>query len=957
MSSANGRPWPPLPAFNAAIMSQDVYANPTTTLTVIGGGGGGGGTPPGNVPVPVPGAITSTSIEISFDVAGVTGTQPITYDAAFAVTSGGPYEAISLSPPVGTVYTGSIGGLTPNTPYYFIVQALNSAGQTTSTEVQINTSAAGPTPPGNLPNVQLALANSTFLNLFIDTAAVTGTTPITYSTRYASTEGAWNTSVGFALSSGTIYSASAQDLYPGTNYYFQTLALNTGGTTSSMQPYAILSTLASTIEGPNVAPSIPTAGLISPSSMNITTNISSVTGSPTPSYYILFGPTDPPTQGYSTTSTGPDTRTAYISSLTANTPYYARSQAYISSTNVSTSASAVFSTLVAPTAPSAPTKPELVSASPSSITVSFDASAVTGTTPISYLGFWSTINNPVGTAFSVFPSSLTSTQVGTVDGLQDGGVYYFTSQAINAYGSTTSGASLLSTVNTNKLANLPVPLFSTATQSSISFSFDVSSVTGNMNTIFYSAGYGSTFGTTDIIVSTLTSTGTLYSGTATGLLASRNYYFQSIGNNQYGQAVSPYASSFSTLAGPSPPSGTPTVPQPFASNLSSLMSTFYMDTAGITGGTGPLTFQFSYYVLGNAPFSTVQATVSTGTIYSAALPNLDAQPTYVASQAVTPAGSTTSGRILFNPFDAASIPTAYPISTISSIVVASTSISVVSFPAISPGDSGNPQATPCAAYNQLGTTGKTIIPLTEGALSPSFSGTASSLQSGTSYVFANGLQNTFGSALNPSTAVFSTLGLPLTPGTPFVLGGVDNSVTVGFDALSTVTTGGPYLLNISYDAGVTFQSTITATLSTGTVFSATLTPENGFSTTLSYVAQAQVSTQRSATSGSFQVYDYGTPAGPLVNVVGGANAITVVSNPSDGYPGYPGPVAFRPTCGLTSTTSTEILGDTYVQGPLWTALINGLSSGTVYYVNSAAINGVGVNPFYSTFAIAVSTFP
>jgi hypothetical protein len=355
--------------------------------------------------------------------------------------------------------------------------------------------------------------------------------------------------------------------------------------------------------------------------MNLTTSISSVTGSPTPSYYILFGPTDPPLQGYSTTVSGGDTRTAIISSLTANTTYYAQSQAVVDNMHVSTSASAIVSTLVAPTPPSAPTAPSLVSASPSSINISFDTTFVTGTRPISYNGYWSTVSTTAGTTFfgtpfSVFPSSLTSTQIGTVEGLQDGGLYYITSQAINSLGAAASAPSYLSTINTLVLGNLPVPLFSTATQNSISFSFDVSSVTGNKNSVFYTAGYGSTFGSADSTITNLTSSGTVYSGTATGLLASRNYYFQSIGNNQYGTSVSPFAT-FSTLAGPSPPSGTPTIPQPFASNLGSAISTFYMDTAGITGGTGPLTFQFLYYVDGSPPISTVQASLSSGTIYSA----------------------------------------------------------------------------------------------------------------------------------------------------------------------------------------------------------------------------------------------------------------------------------------------------------------------------------------------------
>jgi hypothetical protein len=694
--------------------------------------------------------------------------------------------------------------------------------------------------------------------------------------------------------------------------------------------------------------------------MNITTNISSVTGSPTPSYYILFGPTDPPLQGYSTTTSGTNLRTANISSLTANTTYYARSQAYIDGAHVSTSASAIVSTIVGPTPPTAPTAPALVSASPSTISISFDTTFVTGTKPISYLGYWSTVSTTAGTTsfgtpFNVFPSSLTSTQIGTVEGLVTGGLYYITSQATNAVGSAASAPSYLSTINTLVPANLPVPLFSTATQSSISFTFDVSSVTGDKTNISYTAGYGSTFGSTDIVVSTLTSTGTVYSGTATGLLPSRNYYFQSRAGNGYGAAVSPYSSSFSTLVGPTPPSGTPTIPQPFASNLGSAISTFYMDTAGITGGPGPLTFQFLYYIQGAPPFSTVQASLSSGTIYSAALPVLDGQPTYVQSQAVTPAGSTTSGYILFTPLSPGTIPTAVPASTMSTFGVASTSLNVLSSRALGAGDIGNPVSDYIAAYNQLGAPGKTIVPLTEGAQSPAVSVTISSLQPGTSYVFANGLRNAFGSTINTSTAVFSTLGTPFAPGTPFVLGGEDNSVTVGFDALSTVTTGGPYLLNISYDAGVTFQSTLTATLSTGTVFSATLTPNNGFSTTLSYVAQAQVSSLRGPTSSSFQVYDYGTPAGPLINAVGGANSIAIVSLPSDGYPGYPGPTQWYPSCGPTSTTSTEILGNPYTQAALWTASINGLSSATVYYVNSVAVNGVGRNPYYSTFAGAIST--
>jgi hypothetical protein len=223
-------------------MSQDVYANPTTVLSVIGSGGGGG-TAPGNVPFPVAGTVTDTTIEITFDVSSVTGTQPITYEALISDSPGGFSQSVPLNPPVGNVYTGTATGLTPNTTYYFKVRATNAVSFTESAEQPIPTGAAPNTPPGNVPNLEFLEANSTFIRVFLDAAAVTGSLPIVYSARYASTADSWNASAVLSLSTGTIYAATAQNLEPGTNYYFQTEAVNSGGTTSTIAPYPLFSTL------------------------------------------------------------------------------------------------------------------------------------------------------------------------------------------------------------------------------------------------------------------------------------------------------------------------------------------------------------------------------------------------------------------------------------------------------------------------------------------------------------------------------------------------------------------------------------------------------------------------------------------------------------------------------------------------------------------------------------------
>jgi hypothetical protein len=220
-------------------MSQDVYANPATPLTVIGGGGGGGGTAPGNVPAPVAGTITSTSIEISFDVAGVTGTQPISYNAGYATSPGGILQLLILSF-VGTVYSSTASGLTPNTPYFFKVTATNTAGQGESPEQEIAT-AAGGTPPGNVPNAQFLSATSTSITTYIDTAGVTGDVPITYFSYYGLVPGTFTALSLYNLSSGTIYTASPS--LPFSTFYFQTRAVNAFGGVSTIAPFPAFSTL------------------------------------------------------------------------------------------------------------------------------------------------------------------------------------------------------------------------------------------------------------------------------------------------------------------------------------------------------------------------------------------------------------------------------------------------------------------------------------------------------------------------------------------------------------------------------------------------------------------------------------------------------------------------------------------------------------------------------------------
>jgi len=441
MSSSYGSKWPGKPNFTAGLMSQDVYANPVTPLTVIGGGGGGGGgTLPANVPVTTPGAITSTSIEISFDVAGVTGSQPITYDAAYSATSGGPYQAISLSPPVGTVYTGSQGGLTPNTTYYFVVVALNAVGQTTSTEIPITTSAGG-APPGNVPNAQFLSATTTSVTTYIDIAGVTGDTPITYGGFFGYSPGAWISNMFYTLSSGTIYTSGAFAQPSNTTIYFETTAQNASGLVSTIAPFPAYSTLSGAPTAPT-APGAPQVFLANNGSLISTLyfDVAGVTGTAPITYDMFWTNTNVPEILSTTTNLSSGTiYTGVVNDLPTNNGTY---QIFARATNAAGNANSdntvVFGSTIAGPVTAIPSTMSIGIGGVSQTAISLSTDVLLSGNPqpeiVAKFGIVSSSLISTTTTFdliSYYPIALS-----TVIGLPSSTTFYFNSVAYNSFGST-----------------------------------------------------------------------------------------------------------------------------------------------------------------------------------------------------------------------------------------------------------------------------------------------------------------------------------------------------------------------------------------------------------------------------------------------------------------------------------------------------------------------------------------
>jgi len=441
MSSAYGSKWPGLPNFTAVLMSQDVYANPTTSLSIIGGGGGGGGTAPGNVPAPVAGTITSTTIEITFDIASVTGTQPITYNALVSPTQGGPYSDFPLNVPVGTVYTGTASGLTPNTPYYFIVRATNAYGQTDSTESEIPTAAGGGTPPGNVPNAQLLNATSSIITTYIDTSGVTGDAPITYFSYYGLVPGTFTALSGYNLSTGSIYVTSTINVGVSTIWYFETRAQNAAGTVSTIAPYPAFSTL-----GLPIAPNAPTApqpslanngGLIS----TLYFDTAGVTGELPITYDMFWNSSASPTF-FSTTatlSTGTTIYSAVINDLPTNADLY---QVYSRATNALGNAfsdnTAIFGSTIAGPVTVTPSTMAigLIGIGPTIISLSTNKGIASGNPQSEIAAQFGTVSSSLISTTGNFNVTINVSAYSTIFDLTSSTTFYFNTLAYNIYGST-----------------------------------------------------------------------------------------------------------------------------------------------------------------------------------------------------------------------------------------------------------------------------------------------------------------------------------------------------------------------------------------------------------------------------------------------------------------------------------------------------------------------------------------
>jgi len=602
-------------------------------------------TPPSQAPtIPlVIGRPTGRSITVQFDVAGITGTTPITYSVLYGTTTN-PTTVGSATLVSGTTYQAVISGLSLGTTYYIKSVATNSVDTRSSSamiaETDSEDTVIGNNPPSQAPTIPLVIGRPTGRSITVrfDVAGITGDLPITYSILYGTSTNP--TTVGSAtLISGTTYQAVISGLSLATTYYIKSVATNSVGTRSSSATFAETDFI-DTVIGNNPPSQAPTSPILfgTPTNSSITVrfDVAGITGDLPITYSILYGTSTNPTTVGSATLVSGTTYQAVISGLSIGTTYYIKSVA-TNSVGIRSSPVRSISTSAYIPISKSPSTPTLFKVTSTSITIRFNVKDITGSFPITYSILYGTTINPTTVGDATF--IIGKTYQGIINGLIPNTTYYFKSVATNPAGIISSNnISVISTIGPPSKAPTTPIVFGTPSTTSITTRFDTEGITGTLP-IRYSILYGTTTNPTTVGSATrIPNSLTIYEAVLNGLTLNTTYYIKSVAKNSRGNKSSSSAN-IKTALSTIPPSQAPTTPTLFGSATNTSI-TVRFDVAGITGST-PITYSVLYGTTTN-PTTVGTATLVSGTIYQAVLNNLTTNNTYYIKSVATNSASTRS---------------------------------------------------------------------------------------------------------------------------------------------------------------------------------------------------------------------------------------------------------------------------------------------------------------------------
>jgi len=258
------------------------------------GGGGGGGTQPPPAPTGLQASAGNAQVNLTWNASsGATS-----YNVKRSTTNGGPYTTVAS--PTTTSYTNT--GLTNGTPYYYVITAVNSAGESSPSSQATATPAASVSIPPTPAGLQATAGNA---QITLTWNASSGAT--SYNVKRSTTNSGPYTTVA----SPTTTSYTNTGLTNGTPYYYVVTAVNSAGESNPS------SQVTATPIAPVTIPSAPTGLQATAGNAQVSLTWNASTGAT--SYNVKRSATS---GGPYTTIASPTTTSYTNTGLTNGTPYY-----------------------------------------------------------------------------------------------------------------------------------------------------------------------------------------------------------------------------------------------------------------------------------------------------------------------------------------------------------------------------------------------------------------------------------------------------------------------------------------------------------------------------------------------------------------------------------------------------------------------------------------------------------
>ena len=167
-------------------------------------------------PPPAPTNLQATAGNAQVSLTWSASTGATSYNVKRSTTSGGPYAKVAS--PTGISYTDA--GLTNGTKYFYVVSAVDSAGESANSSEANATPAAPANPPPTPTNLQATAGNA---QVSLTWSASTGAT--SYSVQRSTTSGGPYSQIATPSTSSYLDSS----LTNGTTYYYVVAAVNSAG--------------------------------------------------------------------------------------------------------------------------------------------------------------------------------------------------------------------------------------------------------------------------------------------------------------------------------------------------------------------------------------------------------------------------------------------------------------------------------------------------------------------------------------------------------------------------------------------------------------------------------------------------------------------------------------------------------------------------------------------------------